>query len=93
MTVRAAQVRSLLAGGPIEVNRVEPALGYRLRQHHLGIVAWVEEAARKEGALVELETDGGPADAAMANGTTACQEPGDRSWSASSSPVTGSRTM
>jgi len=55
VAVRAAQVRSLLAGGPIEVNRVEPALGYRLRQHHLGIVAWVEEAARKEGTLVELE--------------------------------------
>ena len=55
VAVRAAQVRSLLAGGPIEVNRVEPALGYRLRQYHLGIVAWVEEAARKEGTLVELE--------------------------------------
>jgi PucR C-terminal helix-turn-helix domain/GGDEF-like domain len=55
VAVRAAQVRSLLAGGPIEVNRVEPALGYRLRQRHLGIVAWVEEAARKEGTLVELE--------------------------------------
>ncbi len=27
VAVRAAQVRSLLAGGPIEVNRVEPALG------------------------------------------------------------------
>ena len=55
VAVRTAQVRSLLAGGPIEVSRVEPALGYRLRQHHLGIVAWVEEAARKEGTLVELE--------------------------------------
>ena len=55
VAVRAAQVRSLLAGGPIEVNRVEPALGYRLRQYHLGIVAWVEEAARTEGTLVELE--------------------------------------
>jgi len=51
----AAQVRSLLEGGPIEVNRVESALGYRLRQRHLGIVAWVEEQARKEGTLVELE--------------------------------------
>jgi PucR C-terminal helix-turn-helix domain/GGDEF-like domain len=55
VAVRAAQVRSLLAGGPIEVNRVETALGYRLRQHHLGIVAWVEEAAHTEGTLVELE--------------------------------------
>jgi hypothetical protein len=55
VAVRAAQVRSLLAGGPIEVKRVEPALGYRLRQHHLGIVAWVERAARGEGTLVELE--------------------------------------
>ena len=55
VAVRAAQVRSLLAGGPIEVDRVESALGYRLRQHHLGIVAWVEEQARTEGTLVELE--------------------------------------
>jgi hypothetical protein len=55
VAVRTAQVWSLLAGEPIEVNRVEPALGYRLRQHHLGIVAWVEEAARTEGTLVELE--------------------------------------
>ena len=55
VAVRAAQVRSLLAGGPIEANRVEPALGYRLRQHHLGIVAWVEGVARKEGTLAELE--------------------------------------
>jgi hypothetical protein len=59
VAVRAAQVRSLLAGGPIEVNRVESALGYRLRQHHLGMVAWVEEAARKEGTLVELERTAG----------------------------------
>ena len=55
VAVRAAQVRSLLAGGPIEANRVEPTLGYRLRQHHLGIVAWVEGVARNEGTLVELE--------------------------------------
>jgi len=55
VAVRTAQVWSLLAGGPIEVSRVEPALGYRLRQHHLGIVAWVEETARTEGTLVELE--------------------------------------
>jgi PucR C-terminal helix-turn-helix domain/GGDEF-like domain len=55
VAVRTAQVRSLLAGGPIEVTRVEPALGYRLRQHHLGMVAWVEEASRTEGTLVELE--------------------------------------
>jgi len=55
VAVRAAQVRSLLEGGPIEVNRVEPALGYRLSQHHLGILAWVDEPARNEGTLVELE--------------------------------------
>ena len=55
VAVRTAQVWSLLAGGPIEVTRAESALGYRLRQHHLGAVAWVEEAALKEGTLVELE--------------------------------------
>jgi hypothetical protein len=31
--------------------------------------------------------------AALANGATARQEPGDRRWSASSNAVTGSRTM
>ena len=51
-TVRAAQVRSLLEGRPMDVNRVEKVLGYRLHQHHVGIVAWAE---RGEGTLVTLE--------------------------------------
>ncbi|MER6223081.1 helix-turn-helix domain-containing protein [Streptomyces sp900105755] len=38
---RAARVRDVLAAGDVELDRVEPALGYRLRQHHLGLVAWL----------------------------------------------------
>jgi PucR C-terminal helix-turn-helix domain/GGDEF-like domain len=54
--VRAAQVRSLLEGGPIDINHVESVLGYRLNQHHVGILAWSDEPAHGEGGtLVELE--------------------------------------
>ncbi|MFJ8492819.1 PucR family transcriptional regulator [Streptomyces sp. NPDC094038] len=38
---RAARVRDILAEDDIELDRVEPSLGYRLRQHHLGLVAWL----------------------------------------------------
>ncbi|WP_089105759.1 PucR family transcriptional regulator [Streptomyces hyaluromycini] len=38
---RAARVRDILAASDVDLNRIEPALGYRLRQHHLGLVAWL----------------------------------------------------
>ncbi|MFG2958907.1 PucR family transcriptional regulator [Streptomyces sp. NPDC048291] len=38
---RAARVRDILAEDDIELDRAEPSLGYRLRQHHLGLVAWL----------------------------------------------------
>ncbi|MEV6057130.1 helix-turn-helix domain-containing protein [Streptomyces sp. NPDC052107] len=37
---RAARVRDILAENHVDLARAEPALGYRLRQHHLGLVAW-----------------------------------------------------
>jgi DNA-binding PucR family transcriptional regulator len=40
--VLASRVRSVLDGDRVEVDRVEQALGYRLRQHHLGLVLWVD---------------------------------------------------
>jgi hypothetical protein len=59
----------------------------RLRLRRCNVPHQTPEDATSPGHI-------GPANgAAIANGTTACQEPGDRSWSASSSPVTGSRTM
>ncbi|MGW6143079.1 PucR family transcriptional regulator [Streptomyces sp. NPDC055144] len=38
---RAARVRDILAEKDVDLNWAEPALGYRLRQHHLGLVAWL----------------------------------------------------
>src|SRR6266536_3943352 len=35
--VRAARVRELLASEPVDIDACEVSLGYRLRQHHLGI--------------------------------------------------------
>lgn len=39
-TVRAATLADLIDGRPVEVATAESALGYRLRQHHLGLVLW-----------------------------------------------------
>lgn len=53
--VRAARVRALLGDQPVEVDATESALGYRLRQNHLGVVAWViDETGNSEG-LSRLE--------------------------------------
>ena len=44
---RAARIRDLLSGQLIDVSATEATLGYRLRQHHLGVVCWTgAEAAR-----------------------------------------------
>jgi PucR C-terminal helix-turn-helix domain/GGDEF-like domain len=47
--VLASRVRAILDGERIDVDRVQHALGYRLRQQHLGLVLWVE------GHQTELE--------------------------------------
>jgi DNA-binding PucR family transcriptional regulator len=39
-TVRAAMLTSLLSGHEVDVATGESALGYRLRQNHLGLVVW-----------------------------------------------------
>jgi DNA-binding PucR family transcriptional regulator len=55
---RAARVRALLAGERADVAASETILGYRLRQHHVGVVCWVAEAARADtggGTLEQLE--------------------------------------
>lgn len=52
--VRAAQVRALLEGGPVDVEHVEATLGYRLGQHHVGLLAWTTQAA-PSATLVTLE--------------------------------------
>ena len=53
---RAGRVRVLLRGEQVDVNAAEAMLGYRLRQHHLGVVTWIakapagDDAARTPGA-------------------------------------------
>jgi hypothetical protein len=41
--VLAMRVRELLGRGPVDLHAAEHALGYRLEQHHVGLVAWVDE--------------------------------------------------
>ncbi|HEX8863725.1 MAG TPA: helix-turn-helix domain-containing protein [Actinomycetes bacterium] len=52
---RAARVRALLQGERIDVDASEVILGYRLRQHHVGLVCWVGEEEPGGHALARLE--------------------------------------
>jgi DNA-binding PucR family transcriptional regulator len=52
---RAARVRALLRGEPVDVTASEAILGYRLRQHHLGVVTWTTEVGAGGDALGLLE--------------------------------------
>ena len=53
--VRAARTRELLAGNSVDMAAAEAALGYRLAQRHLGIVAWTRTEASGEDELSPLE--------------------------------------
>jgi DNA-binding PucR family transcriptional regulator len=48
-------VRALLATEPVDVDSSEAILGYRLRQHHLGLVCWLGEAEAGGDGLARLE--------------------------------------
>ena len=48
---RAARVRALPAGERVDVDSSEAILGYRLRQHHVGLVCWTGEADSSGGDL------------------------------------------
>jgi hypothetical protein len=52
---RAAHVRSLLQGEQVDVDTSEAILGYRLRQHHVGVVCWLGDAEAGDRALARLE--------------------------------------
>jgi hypothetical protein len=52
---RAARVRALLASERIDVDASEAILRYRLRQHHVGVVCWTDEAEGGAGALARME--------------------------------------
>jgi DNA-binding PucR family transcriptional regulator len=52
---RAARIRALLRNEQVDVAASEAILGYRLRQHHLGVVAWTTETSAGGDALTLLE--------------------------------------
>jgi len=52
---RAARIRALLSGGRIDLDSSEAILGYRLRQHHVGVVCWAGEAEADGSVLLRLE--------------------------------------
>lgn len=54
-TVRARVVEELIAGARPDLRIAESALGYRLRQYHLGVVLWTEDLAGRD-ELGALET-------------------------------------
>jgi hypothetical protein len=53
--VRSARVRAVLRDEPVDVGATEAALGYNLRQHHLGVVAWVVEQRSPGEGLARLD--------------------------------------
>jgi DNA-binding PucR family transcriptional regulator len=52
---RAARIRDLLSGERVDVSATEAILGYRLRQHHVGLVCWVGDAASTADEITRLE--------------------------------------
>lgn len=54
-TVRSAMLQSLLAGEDVDLAAAEAALGYRLRQNHLGVVLWAGETESSPQQLRQLE--------------------------------------
>jgi DNA-binding PucR family transcriptional regulator len=53
---RAARVRTLLDGDSVDIDAAEAILGYRLRQHHVGVVCWLgnpDDGGRALGRLEE----------------------------------------
>jgi PucR C-terminal helix-turn-helix domain/GGDEF-like domain len=52
---RAARVRVLLQAERVDVDASEAILGYRLRQHHVGLVCWLRDPEPGGRALARLE--------------------------------------
>jgi DNA-binding PucR family transcriptional regulator len=53
--VRAVRVRALLDQERVDLDRTEAALGYRLRQHHMGLISWMPEATPGGEGLTRLD--------------------------------------
>jgi hypothetical protein len=54
-TVRASVLASILSGEDVDIATGEQALGYRLRQNHLGVVVWDTNQDHSTGTLQRLE--------------------------------------
>jgi len=52
---RAGRVRTLLAEGSVDADSAESAVGYPLRQHHLGLVSWIPEPTQGGEGLARLD--------------------------------------
>jgi DNA-binding PucR family transcriptional regulator len=52
---RAARIRGLLSGARIDLRAAEATLGYRLRQYHVGMVCWTDEAPGAVDNITRLE--------------------------------------
>jgi hypothetical protein len=52
---RAARIRDLLSGQRVNVSATEATLGYRLRQYHVGLVCWVDDATAAVDNVTRLE--------------------------------------
>ena len=52
---RAARIRDLLAGRRVNVSATEATLGYRLRQYHVGLVCWTDDATPAIDTVTRLE--------------------------------------
>jgi PucR C-terminal helix-turn-helix domain/GGDEF-like domain len=53
--MRAGRVRALLEDMPVNLDTIEAELGYRLRQHHVGLIAWDPDPAPGSAGLARLE--------------------------------------
>jgi len=52
---RAGRIRDLLSGHRVDVSATEATLGYRLRQHHVGVVCWTDAEAVAVDNITRLE--------------------------------------
>ena len=52
---RDGRVKALLRGERVDIDSSEVILGYRLRQHHVGVVCWMHDADAGAGAVARLE--------------------------------------
>lgn len=54
-TMRVALVEELVAGRTVDVATAEQAIGHRLRQHHLGVIAWCDETDPQTNPVAGLQ--------------------------------------